>query len=777
MKNLLSLLTISALATSGLLAQGKLDPGSRARARALAMPTQIVKKNDGTFTVKERSRAKSIDRRLNAFITLAPGHDASELTAIEGVEYRVSRTGVVLASFPLATLGQLESLDAVGQIQIESPVNLKLDAVRTVTGVNKIHVGEGLPQAYTGKGVVCGIVDGGFDPNHVNFLDADGKQRIKQFTYFRGIQNSTQLAEERITGDEILKIDTENDESFHATHTTGIMAGGYRGKVKVSSGDYYRPEVVEVDNPYYGIACEADIATASAYQGQLSDMYIAYGIESILDYAWETGKPCSINLSLGSNVGSHDGKSAICQYLDEIIKDTQVNTVVSISAGNEGDMPIALTHRMSENQEQFGTFLAPTYPQIQSYQNPRAGLVYIYSDSAEPFEIQGVIMNSTRQKVAVRMTVDSDPNGVSKYYVSSQGYAQDESDIVDEGFARYITGYFGMNCMTDNQSGRYCVVLDFMMFDNVDGVNASGAYIPGFLITGKKGQTISVYGDGGLCTFAGYNMESLNYKNGEFDGTINDIATGHCPIIVGSFNSREHWTNLDGQSSWYGAGVIPQNEMSAFTSFGTLIDGRQLPDICAPGATVISSVNEYYLEATKTNDDAYIQGLYDDNNRRYSWQQCIGTSMAAPVVAGTVALWLEAYPELTCEEAKKIMKETAVVDNAVLTTGNPVQWGAGKLDAYAGLKKVLELKNAGVGNIAIDDADRLMVRPSGPASYEIYVPGADALQTAVYNLQGALVYSHAADGCEATVDLSTLADGIYVLSVNNKYSQKISLKK
>lgn len=45
--------------------------------------------------------------------------------------------------------------------------------------------------------------------------------------------------------------------------------------------------------------------------------------------------------------------------------------------------------------------------------------------------------------------------------------------------------------------------------------------------------------------------------------------------------------------------TISAGEVSRFSSYGTLADGRNLPDICAPGASVISSVNTYCV----TNPD------------------------------------------------------------------------------------------------------------------------------------------------------------------------------
>lgn len=773
MKN--SLLTVSAIVaiSATAIAQVKLDPASRARLHAQQATTQFVKVGNDKVRVKMPTRTDS-DPMINAFITLVPGATSSALDSI-GVSTRTTRTGVVLASFPLSLLDAIEKLDCVEAIQTEQPVNLKLDKVRELTGVDKIHAGTDLPLPYTGKGVLCGIVDGGFDPNHVNFLNQDGTSRIKQFTYFRGMQNSDQLLEQRISDDEIYEIDSENFDSFHATHTTGIMAGGYRGKVSVCNGDYNHFERTEIDNPYYGIAPEADIATASAYRNQLSDIYIAYGVESILDWAYEHNQPATINLSLGSNVGPHDGTSPICRYLDAIIDDPQVNAHVCISAGNEGYMPIALSHTCKAEGEEFGTLLYPMYADdLPGYKNPRAGLIYIYSDTDQPFEIQGQVVSKSRGSAAARFTIDSNPQGDSKYYITDSGYAQGDYDVVHVGFGRYFNGYFGINVGVEQASGRYYAVIDYMTTDNVAG-NSDGNYLLGFMITGHEGQRINVYGDGDYCSFSSYGLSAKNYLDGQFDGTISDIACGHNAIVVGSYNSRENWMNLDGGIYAYEDDPIVSGKMTNFTSYGSLNDGRTLPDICAPGATVISSTNEYYLQAQNIDNDENVQARVNNGKRNYSWHQCMGTSMSAPVVAGTLALWLEAYPELKCADAKRILKETAVVDDDVLTSGNPVQWGAGKLDAYAGLKKVLELKYADVDRINADDDNRLLFKALGNNSFEIFLAGSDRIHTRIYSVSGACVLDDVQKGHQAVVECSSLIPGLYIVNVNNKYSQKIMI--
>ena len=50
-----------------------------------------------------------------------------------------------------------------------------LDIAKTYYGADRILSGSALPGPYTGKGVVVGFCDSGFDPNHIAFRGADGR--------------------------------------------------------------------------------------------------------------------------------------------------------------------------------------------------------------------------------------------------------------------------------------------------------------------------------------------------------------------------------------------------------------------------------------------------------------------------------------------------------------------------------------------------------------------------------------------------------------------------
>ena len=770
--------TLCASMALGGFASSKTDLGSRARIRAKKSPVEMVKSRSGEMRMVRRAATRAAaDETLRAFITVVPGTVAADLEAA-GVTVRSIRGVIALAEFSESLLPDVEALECVVSIKTEAPVMQKMDRVRAVTGVDRIHAAENLPQAYSGKGVIAGVVDAGFDPNHVNFLDENGKTRFKQLNIYRygqSMSGSQQVEVANIVGDKFDRLDTDAQESFHASHTTGIMAGSYRGKVRAGNAvDFTTGEVVTVDNPYYGIAYDADIVAGAADGGDLTDYFVSLGCESILDYAWEHDQPVVFNLSLGSNVGPHDGSSVMCRYLDAIVEDDQVNTIVCMAAGNEGDLPITLSKVMTADDNKIGAFIHPVYPELGNDDagfvvNPRSGLIYVYSDTDEPFDIQAQIYNYKRGTVSSRFPLPpAGEEGMAvQYWVSSSEWMNSSDDKVDANLSRYFNGYVGLAGMMDEDAGRYYAVIDITCWDNEE-TNGDGNYAIAFQITGKDGQRIDVYGDGQMIHFKGNGVNG--YSDGGYDGTISDIACGRNTIVVGSYTTRNHWGSLDGNVYGYWDDVIPQDEMSPFTSYGTLVDGRTLPHICAPGAAIISSSNKYYLDVEGVGDES-IQARAEANGRTHDFHQSVGTSMSTPVVAGTIALWLEANPELKAADARDILMRTAVKDDVVAGSGHPLQWGAGKLDAYAGLKEVLN--STGVSAITDNGAPRLEVRRSG-RQYDILVPGAESVEAKVYSVSGVCVLAVSAKGNEVSVDTSALMPGVYMVKVNNN-SIKISI--
>jgi serine protease AprX len=120
------------------------------------------------------------------------------------------------------------------------------------------------------------------------------------------------------------------------------------------------------------------------------------------------------------------------------------------------------------------------------------------------------------------------------------------------------------------------------------------------------------------------------------------------------------WVLTVGASSTQGTTDRRDDKMALYSSRGpTMIDFGAKPDLVAPGTGTVSlstpnslfySTKSAYLVAGKRSGLSYLPYL-----------TLSGTSMATPVVAGTVALMLEANPNLTPNMVKAILQFTSEV--------------------------------------------------------------------------------------------------------------------
>ena len=781
--------TILSLAmVTSVFGQSKLDLQSQ------MMLLQLRNTSIPTYNSRLRTfeRAKEVQQNVMAMIEFNGQNALAELEK-QGVKVLRVRGNIAIVTLPTADVERISDLKCVRRMELSRPVYQKMDIVRSVTGIDKIHQGINLPQAYTGKGVVTGIVDGGIDPNHINFLKPDGTTRfgylskitattttkqgyLYQNYYPRAVLDTMQQRDDTYPIEEFA---TDSYTNFHGTHTLGIMAGGYKGNIVAAKSDNQDVSYnVTVPNLYYGGATESEIIASC---GDLRDQFIAFGVDDIINYSKLSGpkrKPCVINLSLGSNVGAHDSTSVMNRFLALCGKEA----IICVAAGNEADQPIALTAKFDKADSTVQTFIRPMMEgeyktPSKTYYNLRNGQICAYSNNADEFELQIVVTNAARDnKVAVRIPVATNTNGQPVTYSSGGEYAITGA-VVNSTFAKAFNGYISAASIKDQETGRYYVLAQFLTSDN-QTTNKDGNYKLGLIIKSKKaGQRVDVYGDAQFVYFDDYDQK--DWVKGSRNGSISDMACAANVISVGSYNVRNHWPSLDGYVYGYNKkgqnDDFPAGEVSRFSSYGTLADGRNLPDICAPGASVVSSVNTYCVtNPTMGYTNAALQAKFDQGGKTYFWHQSLGTSMATPVVAGAIALWLEANPNLTYKDVVRIIKETAVKDNYVTSTGDPVQWGAGKFDAYAGLKQVLLEKNtSGIQGVKTEQKELPILNMTGSRSFTVFLANAKQLNVRAYNLSGQLVQSHVAKGNETNIDASSWEKGVYLIQVNGSPAQRI----
>jgi serine protease AprX len=131
------------------------------------------------------------------------------------------------------------------------------------------------------------------------------------------------------------------------------------------------------------------------------------------------------------------------------------------------------------------------------------------------------------------------------------------------------------------------------------------------------------------------------------------------------------WVLTVGASSEQGTSTRSNDTIAKFSSRGpTWVDFSAKPDIVAPGVG-IESLSDPNSLLYLTLPGMRISGALGLNLGYKPYLSLSGTSMSAPVVAGTVALMLEANPKLTPNAVKAILQYTAQVwsNTSYLTQG------------------------------------------------------------------------------------------------------------
>ncbi len=688
--------------------------------------------------------------RIVVLVDLENDADIAELEA-KGAVIRSQIDNLALVEVDIDKVVAVSNLKSVKTLSMPKMTKPLMDQARTKTGVNTVHRPLGvLPQAYKGKGVVTGLVDAGVTANHPNFMNSDGSSRVKAAWTITG-QDGIVTAYD--TDYKLSQFTTDLSTMSHGTHVAGIMAGGYKNLADTIN--------------YYGVASESDIVMV----GLGNDSYdnnILLGIEKIIEYAEENNKPCVINISLGSGYGPHDGTELFSQYLNKLAE----RAVICVAAGNEADLGIAITKTCTEADKNINTFVMPLAT------NGHLGGIEVWSNTDQTFKVTPVLYDLTTKAVVYELPTITESTNGEVQYVASKQYAE-TGDITSPVFDNAFSGYIGFGSVVDRYNNRYTMSMQYyLLFNTV--TNPKGNIVLALKVEGNPGQRLDVYLSSQYSTLSsnGY----AGWTDGGGDGSISDMSCAEKVISIGSFTSRDNCPVRVKGAIYNFSNYVTVDDISEFSSYGTLVDGRKLPHLTAPGCVVVSSMSPYYMTL------ALQQGVYDNefylvakttyNNKPYYYDYMMGTSMAAPFASGAVALMLQANPDLTYKEVREILIETANKDSYVLGSSNPVQWGAGKINVLNAVKKAIEY-GAGVTGVEVDADQRVFVSTVGENQFDVNFVGANEINVTLYNMSGQAVLNASAQGDVVSVDASGVAQGVYVMIVESegtKYTTKIVVK-
>jgi serine protease AprX len=151
------------------------------------------------------------------------------------------------------------------------------------------------------------------------------------------------------------------------------------------------------------------------------------------------------------------------------------------------------------------------------------------------------------------------------------------------------------------------------------------------------------------------------------------------------------WVLTVGAHSTQGTVSRWDDQMAPYSSRGpTPVDYAAKPDLVAPGTGIVSLASPSSL-FYETKSAFLLSGSRYTANKPYL--SLSGTSMAAPVVSGTVALMLQANPTLTPNLVKAILQYTAQTRHYDALTQ-----GAGFLNAQGAVELARYLKRAAPGD-------------------------------------------------------------------------------
>lgn len=661
----------------------------------------VVRKHNAKLSASTVGRMRSAaDGMVNVYVRLAEGADTARLADVYGVKFNVGYGRVFTAVVPAGSVEALAADDAVVAVDAGHEVRMMTDEARRLSGIDEVHAGVSLPAPYRGEGVLVGVIDAGFDFSHPNFRDAAGGCRIlaawDQNNFF-ATDSEYGYGREYRTAAEVAAAgrDMELTGDTHGTHVLGIAAGGY-------------------DGPYMGMAPEAGIVLVSTNK---TEQGIVDGIDYLLKYSEKAGMPMSINLSIGSVLGYKDGTDDFAVLVDSLMKD-KPGRVLSIAGGNEGDRKSTL-HGVPDGEDCSveSYWLPPSYNRDNLLVQGVAGSDYGLTVSLVDTVSGGIVFSAT---------VNSGEHGT----VSYEDFGTQDGD----------NGSLVVSSAENPANGNPCFRVS-MTYGKPD----NEAWVVRLTSDGGRYAVFSDYGEFASCGKAGY-------ADGVCDYTIAATAAGYNTIAVGAYVSKNTYTDLAGGAhafDWTLGGVYP------LSGRGPTYDGRIKPDVSAPGAAVMSSFNSYASSFYVKPEDKVAEVDDAASGRTYSWGVASGTSMAAPVVAGTVALWLEADPSLTVDDVRGIIGATSRRDGFTGADANG-SYGYGKLDAMAGLKYVLQ-ESSIVSNTVGDVTCRY-------ADGRVIVAGGEVLRSVrVYGVDGTLVGESSGNGRSLSVKVPH--GGVYIIKV------------
>lgn len=531
-----------------------------------------------------------------------------------------------------------------------------LDEARGKAGVDRARAAHGV----TGRGVIVAIFDRGLDHTHPALRDENGGSRILamlDLTNDEGAQAEgnpygvgTILRKPRI--DLAIAGGTQlgtQDREGRGTASFGLAAGSGQGskdrrlrgvapnakllfvKLKLDPDPWQRTRLREV-RP------SEDEADAEDVWFDLRRLRA--GMTFCVAEAKAVGLPLVMLMNFGQLGGPTDGSSKLCREIDAFVGPGTQGVAFVTGSSDKGDRSNRAAGRVSQG----GSITLQVQKESQGEVH-----VDIWYPGSDRFDVQ------LRTPLASAGPFEAPKTGKSEQGKDFQYYhlASSRNQVLTLGGKRQI---------------------------RVDLIGGPGRYDVTLV-----GKTVR---DGRFSATIGPNPENPMHEpfnqflNHRAPGSLWDGASAKHAIVVGCAVLRDTWRNIQKRSLGQ-MGEGKPGELWRGSGTGPTADGRI-------GVTLAVEADRVATTYARGSDWAgNRKHVIADEGGLYGLAG--GTTAAAAMVAGVVALMLELDPTLSGAEAKAILAKTARTDDHTDTVPNP-RFGHGKLDAAAALDAVAARK-------------------------------------------------------------------------------------
>ena len=647
------------------------------------------------------------------------------VAAEQGFQVVDSVGHIYVVRIPVSQIHTLEKDQRIYRIEAERMPHAAMDVTPTQVDATAVYAGTNLPQAFTGKDVVAGVFDCGFDFTHPAFMDADGQLRVKYYYDFLWPNADGTLGHALESTEEIAEYGHSQhvNTSLHGTHVMGIMAGS------------------AVGGKYQGMAPESDVYVADfnslredfSNPDEETSAVAVLGFKYLFDAAEKAGKPCVVNFSSCESITLTHQRELEAEALLSLVGPGRI---IVAAAGNDGFRTPYLEKPEGVTQAGSGIINGVGSGEIIDMDLVTPGNQQVRFDflgmKLTGGGIEGTIIFKTDSIDGLQGDTCHLTTTVSTGEVKLDVYASDYQD--PRGRVYHIDGHlpflgylvlYGATCLlTSNSPAWMYADVFYSPFTNIQAIPAYSHALDGYSVSWPA----------------------------TLDGIISVGATGYKSTV----------RNIDGDTYTGMLSFAPDADghITTFSSRGPTFDGRIKPTVVAPGLNINAAYNSFVDISDNIRKELTDHVTY--NGKTYYYTAQSGTSMASPVVAGAIALWLQAKPDLTPEEITDVIAHTATIPDAAMDYPNNT-YGYGQIDVYKGLLYVLNLETA-IHELSDHQPQQATFRLEGRRLYVSYMEELpSSTELTVYNLDGKPVATQRGSN---VIDLSPLPAGVYAVQLN-----------